>query len=50
MFGSNKKITVPKSTQTCTSRYTGFQVLPVSLYSFSNYLSFSVYIEGGLYD
>lgn len=42
MFGNNKEITAPESTEACTSRYTDFQVLPV--------IGYQVYILYKLFD
>ena len=36
-----KKSTAPESTQACTSRYTDFQVLPVKLYNFMEFINLS---------
>lgn len=46
MSGKNKiSLTEPKSTQTCTSGYTGSQVLPVTLYMYTHNLNLSVLLE-----
>ncbi len=45
MFGKLIEATVPESTQARTSRYTDFQVLPVSILYIESYLSFSVLMK-----